>query len=81
MAPAIRELLDTLEPGEVGGPVETATGFHLVERLDYAPASLPALADCRARIVGYLAREQRSRALSAWVDALQKEAVIEHLAD
>ena len=79
MAPQLKGLLDSLQPGEVGGPVETPTGFHLVEKLAYAPATLPPLEDCRSSIITYLHRQARSRALEAWVGGLREAATVENL--
>ncbi|PLY04456.1 MAG: hypothetical protein C0624_05805 [Desulfuromonas sp.] len=77
MAPQLKELLDRLAPGEVGGPIETPSGFHLVERLDYTPEQVPPLNECRAEIEAYLLRESRSRALAEWVEQLRNQARVE----
>ena len=77
MDPQLKQLLDDIGPGEVGGPVETASGFHLVEKLDFTPERVPELDECRAEIVAYLARESRSQALADWVEQLKKSAHIE----
>jgi len=79
MAPQLKELLDQLAPGEVGGPLETASGFHLVELLEYTPGQLPPLAECRDEIEAFLLREARSRALEEWVEGLRADASLEIL--
>jgi len=79
MAPELKELLDRLAPGEVGGPIETPSGFHLVERLEYTPEQIPPLEECRAEIAAFLLREARSRALAEWVEGLRAEARVESL--
>ncbi len=79
MAPEIKAALDALEPGEVGGPVETPTGFHLVEKLAVVPGGVRPFEACRDEIRAFLLRDARSRTLEAWVDQLRASARIEIL--
>jgi len=79
MAPELQAVLDALAPGEVGGPVETATGFHLVEKLSVEPGGLRPLDACREEIRRYLLREAGSRALASRVEQLKDAARIELL--
>lgn len=59
--PALRPLEDlafSVRPGELGGPVRTPYGYHLVEGLEYWPAGHVDLISLRATIGGRLAQER-----------------------
>ena len=75
--PAFAELAFQMPVGEVGGPVRTPFGYHLLlveERRLPAPLTLEA---ARPNIVKFLQRQEMSRRLDAWVKELSEKAVID----
>jgi parvulin-like peptidyl-prolyl isomerase len=63
--------------GEVGGPVRTPFGYHLLlveDRRSPAPLTLE---EARPNIIKYCRREDGSRLLDAWVQTLRRRAAIE----
>ena len=75
--PAFAEVAFRTPVGEVGGPVRTPFGYHLLlveERRLPAPLTLEA---ARPNIVKFLQRQEMSRRLDAWVAELSEKAVID----
>ncbi len=67
MVPEIRTLIPTLAKGEVGKPVRTEQGWHVIKLLDLKPASVRPLAEVRAQLAAAmrqrLAQENEKRYL------------------
>ena len=61
LLPEVRTALLGVPQGKAVGPVETAAGFHVVQRGALVPAALPSLEEVRPRV----ARLLRERALAA----------------
>jgi peptidyl-prolyl cis-trans isomerase C len=62
---------------EVGGPVRTPFGYHLLlveDRRNPAPLTLE---EARPNIIKYCRREEGSRLLDAWVQTLRRQATID----
>ena len=71
LLPEVRAALLNAPQGKAVGPVETAAGFHVVQRGALVPAAQPSLDEVRPRIAGLL----RDRALAARrVDAVRTAA-------
>lgn len=71
------EVAFQLTAGEVGGPVRTPFGYHLLlveERRQPAPLTLEA---ARPNIIKVLKRQEMSRSLENWVEKLKAKAVID----
>jgi parvulin-like peptidyl-prolyl isomerase len=74
---AFAEAAFQLPVGEVGGPVRTPFGFHLLLVEDRrAPAPLT-LEEARPNIIKFCRREEASRRLDTWVQKLRSQANIE----
>ena len=67
MIPEMRTLIPTLAKGEVGKPVRTEQGWHVIKLLDLKPASVRPLGEVRAQLVAAmrqrLAQENEKRYL------------------
>lgn len=66
-----------MKPGEVGGPVRTQFGYHLIKLLERKPASTATLDEAREQIAAYLVAEKRRIATSKVVAGLRDRAKIE----
>lgn len=79
LEPAFADAAFQMPVGEIGGPVRTPFGLHLLlieERRMPAPLTLE---QARPNIIKYYKREQASSLLDAWVEELRQSAVIEIL--
>ncbi|MDX8402448.1 MAG: peptidylprolyl isomerase [Mariprofundaceae bacterium] len=72
MAPAFEKLAFSLKKGEIGGPVQTRFGWHVIQVLDRRPASLQPLDAVRDEIVSIL----RQKRWEQWMDELAAKARI-----
>lgn len=57
------EVAFRLKPGEVGGPIRTAFGYHVIKVLEVAPGSKKELKEVAASLRATLAAERQVRAL------------------
>lgn len=57
LMPEVREALLKAPQGKPVGPIETAAGFHIVQRGALVPGSVPPLDEVRPQIVAYLSEE------------------------
>jgi len=62
--------------GEVGPPVKTPYGYHLIKVTEHHRPAPPTLADSRDRIVAYLKKSEGAKTLEDWVSELRKDARI-----
>ncbi|RZL66208.1 MAG: peptidylprolyl isomerase [Variovorax sp.] len=62
MLPEMREPVSKLKPGQVAGPLQSSTGFHIVRLTDVQPARTATLEEVRPRLQQVL-REQRQQQL------------------
>jgi peptidyl-prolyl cis-trans isomerase C len=73
MVKPFEDAVVALKPGEVGGPIETQFGWHLVKLIDTRIADVPTLDDVREE----LAAEIENAAIEAHVTALVEAATVE----
>ena len=66
-----------MKPGEVGGPVRTQFGYHLIKLLERKPASTATLDEAREQITAYMVGEKRRIATAKVVAGLRDKAKIE----
>lgn len=65
-----------LKPGEIGGPVRTEYGWHLIKMLEVSAPPQVTLAQCREKVERlYLEHEILGRA-EKWLDGLVEQAVL-----
>jgi len=62
--------------GEVGNPVKTPYGYHLIKVTAHDIPAPPTLEDSRHRIIGFLKKTRGARLLEEWVADLRQEADI-----
>lgn len=62
--------------GEVGPPVRTPYGYHLIKVSEHEIPSPPTLDEARSRIVGFLKQAKGAKLLEEWVSELRNSAKI-----
>lgn len=68
-----------LKPGEVGGPVKTRYGFHIIRVSEHFPTRLLAFEEVKEHIANYLKLELKRKKKDELVQELKKTAKIEIL--
>lgn len=63
MPPDFFEAVSKLRPGEIGGPIRTRLGFHIIELLDVQPARYQTFDEVRGDIAVELANKKRETAI------------------
>lgn len=74
LGPSALQAALALTPGEVGDPVETPQGFHVLVLIDRTDATAPPLADVRLLVVSEMKRREGDRRLRQRLDDLREEA-------
>lgn len=77
MVPEFSKLAFSLEPGVVGGPVQTQFGFHLIRVKERNEGRTLSLEESTPKIVQFLKQEEGSKLLEDWVNDLKQEAAVE----
>jgi peptidyl-prolyl cis-trans isomerase C len=62
--------------GEVGPPVRTPYGYHLIKVSEHEIPSPPTLDEARGKIIGFLKQANGAKLLSDWVDELRKNGEV-----
>jgi peptidylprolyl isomerase len=60
LMPEIRKATDSMKPGDVTGPIQTSSGFHVIKLLDTHAPSVRPLADVKEQLRAQL-RQQREQ--------------------
>lgn len=69
--PSLDALLFQLEPGGIGGPVETEAGLHIIYCESVQPGSVIGLDEARDKIRTYLMAERRKARQKAWIQSIK----------
>jgi peptidyl-prolyl cis-trans isomerase SurA len=75
--PALDRAFVDLEPGEISGPLRTASGFHVVKLLAREELGVQPFADVRQRILGQLVQEEMIRQEKIWLKELKLRTFID----
>lgn len=75
--PALEAVAFSLPVGEVGEPVLSPAGFHLVQVVEKSPAYEPTLEDVRASIEQKIAERKTRERFNGWLKQLRAEAIVE----
>jgi len=72
--PEIEKAVFALEPGEVGMPAETKSGFHLVQLINMIPSVTPEWEDTREDVLSQIERERLAKTLHELKEEMLKNA-------
>lgn len=75
--PDLEKVAFDLPPGEVGEPVRSPAGFHLVQLVEKMPAFEPKLEEVRLSIEQKIAERKTRERYDAWIKQLRSEAIVE----
>jgi len=67
--------------GEVGPPIKTPYGYHLIKVKDREIPAPPTLEEARPRIIHFLKQAQGAKLLETWVASMKEQAKITFLHD
>jgi len=81
LLPKLEEVAATLEPGETGGPVRTAAGYHILKLLSKIQSEPPSFAEVRDTLEKKLLMEKEEPARDRWLKELKETTYIEIFPD
>jgi peptidyl-prolyl cis-trans isomerase C len=79
MLPEFEAAAFSLKPGDLGGPVQTQYGFHLIKVHDKRPARTVPLDEVRDQVSQFLTEQKRSEKTAAFVADLKAKGKVEIL--
>lgn len=79
MIPEFERLAFRLEPGEVGGPLETRFGIHLIQVIDREAPSAESFGKVLEAIRAKMEQEIYKERRQAWVDKIRDQSYIEYM--
>ncbi len=79
--PELEELAAALEPGDVGGPVRTSVGYHILMLLSKELSEPPPFTEVRSNLERNLMLQREEAARNRWLDDLKKTTYIEIFPD
>lgn len=74
LGPTVTRSALELEAGEVGEPVRSASGFHVLRVVDRRPSRTPLLEEIREEVRAEVARRRGEEALRYYLDDLRRQA-------
>ena len=74
--PAFADVAFSQIVGELGEPVRTPYGYHLIKVTEREIPAPPTLDEARAKIIGFLKKTSGSRLLAEWVAILRNDAKV-----
>jgi foldase protein PrsA len=77
LTPSLRETVDALKVGEIGGPVPRDGELLIVRLEERRPARTKSLAEARRDIERYLLATKREAVILAWLSEQEKQAKVE----
>ena len=77
--PPFEEAAFSAEQGEIGGPVQTEFGYHLIEVTDIREKQTQPLSEVETQITQQLAATQQEKEFTKWLDHQKKERNVKYL--
>ena len=79
MEAAFLDVAFRLKPGEVGGPVPTPSGYHLIKVLEHKPSRKPSFEEIKGRVRETVEAQELQERMGDCMAQLLKDAKIERL--
>lgn len=79
--PVIDAVFELQNAGDVGGPVKSEDGYHIVRLIKKQVAAVPTFEEVQAMIRERLNKERKDRGMDEWVSELKAEAKVEVFED
>jgi parvulin-like peptidyl-prolyl isomerase len=76
MIPEMRTLIPTLAKGEVGKPVRTEQGWHVIKLLDLKPAGLRPLTEVRTQLIAAMRQRLAQENEKRYLDKLAEQTPV-----
>lgn len=67
LLPEIRKAADSMKPGDISAPIQTAAGFHVVKLVDIRAAGVRPLADVKDQLRAMLRRQRTQQNVQAYL--------------
>jgi parvulin-like peptidyl-prolyl isomerase len=77
LAPAFREIIEALQPGEVAEPRRTAHGYHLIKLESASPTVIQPFEEVRDQIADRVFEDKRRVEFEKYLERLRAQAIIE----
>jgi parvulin-like peptidyl-prolyl isomerase len=77
VSPIFKEIFSTLKAGEIGDPVRSEQGYHIVKILEIQPETLKDYSQAREEIEKRVIKRKRDERVRFWVDKLKAVSQIE----
>jgi peptidyl-prolyl cis-trans isomerase SurA len=74
---ALGEIVRTMDPGDVRGPIRTAQGFTLLELVEWKSGNLKPYDEVKEQLKRQIYDQQVEKATAAWVKELRKKAHVD----
>ena len=81
LLPELDKLAGTLEPGEVGGPVRTSAGYHILQLVSRGFSEPPPFIEVRSSLERSLMAQKEESVRTSWLNELKKTIYIEVFPD
>jgi peptidyl-prolyl cis-trans isomerase SurA len=81
LLPELDKLAGTLEPGEVGGPVRTSAGYHILQLASRGFSEPPPFIEVRSSLERSLMAQKEESVRTSWLNELKKTIYIEIFPD
>ena len=81
LLPELEKLAATLEPGEVGGPVKTSAGYHILKLESKKLSEPPPLVEVRGALERELMARKEESVRTRWLNELKETTYIEVFPD
>jgi len=76
MAPWMEDALDSMEPGEVSGVIETGFGCNLLELVDRRTYEPVTFAEAEQALIAEISRRKMDREYLDWLDTLREQTYV-----
>lgn len=76
LGPSLTGIILTMTPGEISGPIESPSGYHLLHLVSLQPETLRPFESVRRSVEAEHTRRRREEALETMLHRLRKEATI-----